>query len=258
MAGTTVQSPQSSAAPEAAPTPALVAAAAAPAVELIDLCKSIDDRSILRQVTLSIDRGQFVSVLGANGTGKSTLLRVVSTLVPPTTGALKLFGERATATSVALRRRIGLIGHQSMLYRDLSPAENLTFFARLYGLDNVLSRVARMLEMIGLSDRAADPVRTFSRGMVQRVAIARALLHDPELILADEPFDGLDAPSIESLEHLLAALGEAGKTILMVNHDIEQSVRISDRVIVLRGGRVAVDQPTHRVYARELLSEVRS
>ena len=248
----------------AAPVPALTAAAAAGAeaaavVGLAGVSKSIDDRPILLDLTLSILAGQSVAVLGAHGTGKSTLLKIISTLVQPTSGSLHLFGRRATsADSAALRRRIGLIGHQSMLYRDLSAGENLAFFAKLYGLPDPADRAARMLRMIGLEDRAADAVRNFSRGMVQRVAIARALLHDPELLLADEPFDGLDAPSIESLEHTLSALNEAGKTIVFVCHDVEQSLRIADRAIVLRGGRAVVDQPTHRLYARELLSEVRS
>ena len=237
------------AAPVAAPTAA---------VELIGLGKSIDDRVILREITLSIPAGQFVALLGANGTGKSTLLKVISTLIPPSSGELKLFGKKAMATSVELRRRIGLIGHQSMLYRDLSARENLEFFASLYGLADPTRAACRMIEMIGLGGRAADPVRNFSRGMIQRVAIARALLHDPELLLADEPFDGLDAPSIDSLEQMLTSLNEAGKTIIMVNHDIAQSLRIADRAIVLRGGRAAVDQPTHRLYEREVLSEVRS
>lgn len=233
-------------------------AAAVPAVELVGLSKSIDDRPILRNLAVSIASGQFVTVLGANGSGKSTLLKVLSTLIPPTSGQLKLFGRAATATSVDLRRRIGLIGHQAMLYRDLSAAENLAFFARLYGIDNAAARVREMLAMIGLSQRASDPVRNFSRGMIQRVAIARAVLHDPDLLLADEPFDGLDAPSIDSLEKLLGTLNDAGKTIVMVNHDIDQSLRIAGHAIVLRGGRVVVDQPTHRLYAREVLSEVRS
>jgi heme exporter protein A len=230
----------------------------APAVELLDLSKSIDDRPILRNLALAIEPGQFLAVLGANGTGKSTLLKILSTLMPPSSGELRLFGERAAATSVALRRRIGLIGHQSMLYRDLSAAENLAFFAKLYGVADAPARARQMLDMIGLSARGDDPVKNFSRGMVQRVAIARALLHDPDLLLADEPFDGLDAPSVESLERLLGQLNEAGKTIVMANHDIEQSLNIADHAIVLRGGRIVLDQPTHRLYAREVLSEVRS
>jgi heme exporter protein A len=245
-----IQSPEQ---PAAGITPA-----SAPAVELLNLSKSIDDRVILRNLGLTIAGGQFLAVLGANGTGKSTLLKILSTLMPPSSGELRLFGRRATGDSVALRRNIGLIGHQSMLYRDLSAAENLQFFATLYGVADPIGRARRMLDMIGLSERANEPVKNFSRGMVQRVAIARALLHDPALLLADEPFDGLDAPSSESLEELLGQLSEGGKTIVMVNHDIEQSLGIADHAIVLRGGRIVLDQPTHRLYPREVLSEVRS
>jgi heme exporter protein A len=229
-----------------------------PAIRTAGVGKSIDGRTILRDVSIDVPAGQLVALLGANGTGKSTLLKILSTLVPPSSGQVELFGQVATTTSAELRRRIGLIGHQSMLYRDLSAGENLEFFARLYDVTNPSARAKQMLGMIGLSDRSGDPVRTFSRGMVQRVAIARALLHDPELILADEPFAGLDAPSIDALEHLLSDLKEAGKTIVLVNHDIEQSLRIADHAIVLRGGRVVIDQPTHRLYEREVLSEVRS
>jgi heme exporter protein A len=227
-------------------------------VEASHLAKAIDGRVILRDVNLRIERGQFVAVLGANGSGKTTLLKILSTLSAPTSGQLKLFGEAARGISVALRRRVGMIGHQSMLYRDLSPRENLEFFAKLYAVPNPMRRAQDMIRMIGLVDRANDPVRNFSRGMTQRVAIARALLHDPELILADEPFAGLDAPSIEALEQLLAQLVEAGKTIVLVNHDIEQSLRIAQHAVVLRGGKIVVDQPTHRLYEREVRSEVQS
>ena len=233
-------------------------AADSAAVELTDVSKSIDERAILRNITLAIPAGQFVTVLGANGTGKSTLLKILSTLIAPSSGELKLFGKTASATSADLRRRIALIGHQSMLYRDLSARENLEFFARLYRVSDPKARATQMLNVIGLSDRAGDPVRTFSRGMIQRVAIARALVHNPDLLLADEPFDGLDAPSIDALEHLLGQLHEAGKTIVMVNHDIAQSLRIAEHAIILRGGRVVVNQATHRLYEREVLSEVRS
>ena len=239
------------------PSEAVVATPAS-AVELREVCKTIDDRPILQDVTIDVPSGQLLAVLGANGSGKSSLLRIISTLVAPSSGKLKLFGQTATATSADLRRRVGLIGDQSMLYRDLSPRENLEFFAKLYGLRDPAARAARMLEMIGLSARGGDPVRTFSRGMTQRVAIARALLHDPELLLADEPFAGLDAPSIDALEQLFGQLGEAGKTIILVNHDIEQSLRLADHAIVMRRGRIALDQPTHRLYAREVLSEVRA
>jgi heme exporter protein A len=227
-----------------------------PAVRTIRLCKSMDDRLVLRDLNLSVGSGEYVGVLGANGAGKSTLLKVLATLTPPTSGEVQLFGSKLTRTALRVRARIGMIGHQSMLYRDLSARENLEFFGRLYGLDDVRRRTTDMLDMIGLSDRATDPVKSFSRGMTQRVAIARALLHDPDLLLADEPFDGLDAPSIDSLEQLLADLNIAGKTIVLVNHQIEQTLKIAERAIVIRGGRVALDQPTMRLYPKEVLGEI--
>jgi heme exporter protein A len=236
--------------------PEAPAATASLAVRTVDLYKSIDERPILRGVDLEIETGAFTAILGANGAGKSTLLRIIATLTSPSAGELYLFGERARWNSVKLRARIGMICDQSMLYRDLSARENLEFFARLYGLSDAVPRARKALDMIGMSRRANDPVKSFSRGMTQRVAVARALIHDPELILADEPFAGLDAPSIASLETLFAELCDQNKTVVIVNHDIEQSLRIATRAIVLRAGKVVVDEPTGRLYAKEILSEV--
>lgn len=227
-------------------------------VQAIDLAKSIDGHSILRDVNFKLAAGEFAVLLGGNGAGKSTLLRILATLIPATAGRVELFGELANAMSVNLRRRIGMIAHQSMLYRDLSARENLEFFARLYDVQNPKARASQMLGMIGLSARSEDPVRNFSRGMLQRVAIARALLHNPEILLADEPFTGLDAPSIASVEELLGQLHAACKTIILVNHDIEQSLRLADRALVLRGGKVAIDRPACELRSREVLAEVQS
>jgi heme exporter protein A len=167
-----------------------------------------------------------------------------------------LFGARLGRDVTAVRSRIGLIAHQTMLYRDLTARENLEFFGRLYGIRNPAGRARMLLEVIGLSGRADDPIKAFSRGMTQRVAIARALMHDPELLLADEPFDGLDAPSVEATEHLLAHLNRAGKTILLVNHDVRQSLRLTPRMVVLRGGRVVMDRATDGLDAAGVLAEV--
>jgi heme ABC exporter ATP-binding subunit CcmA len=227
-----------------------------PVIRITKLIKTLDERPILRGVDLEIAAGEYVALLGANGAGKSTLLRILSTLIPPTEGTIELFGRSLTRDSIDLRARIGLIAHNSMLYRDLSARENLQFFANLYGIREPKDRVVRMLKMVGLIERADDPVKNFSRGMTQRVSIARALLHDPQLILADEPFAGLDAPSTTALENLLHKLNLAGKTIVLVNHDIDQTLRLAERAIVLRQGKIALDQPTHRLYAREVLSEV--
>jgi heme exporter protein A len=229
--------------------------AAAP-VSAVGLNKIIDGRPILQDVNLEVGAGEFVAVLGANGAGKSTLLKVIATLTAASGGELRLFGRRVTRDSAALRARIGLIGHQSMLYRDLTARENLEFFGRLYGVSQPMERAARLLEVVGLADRADDAVKSFSRGMVQRVAIARALVHDPELMLADEPFDGLDAPSVAATEQLLTHLNGAGKTIVLVNHDIGQSLQLARRVVVLKQGRVSLDAAARTLDVAGVLAEV--
>jgi heme ABC exporter ATP-binding subunit CcmA len=230
------------------------AAANVPTVLAESLEKWIDERPVLREINFQITPGRYVALLGANGAGKSTLLRLLSTLTTPTAGRLSLFGEKSTSPSI--RRRIGLIGHQSMLYRDLSARENLEFFAKLYGIPDPAARATALLEEVDLSHRADDPVKSFSRGMTQRLAIARALVHDPELLLADEPFDGLDAPSSRALEKLLAALHHRGKTIVLANHDIPQTLRLVERVIVLRAGEIALDQSAWNITAEQVLAEM--
>jgi heme exporter protein A len=233
-------------------------AAAAIPVKAEGLGVAIDGRAILADIDLEVGAGEYVAVLGANGAGKSTLLKVLATLTHASTGRLHLFGRRigGGGDCRALRARIGLIGHQSMLYRDLTARENLEFFAKLYGVPRPAERAGRLLEAMGLESRADDPVKSFSRGMVQRVAIARAIVHDPQLILADEPFDGLDAPSVASTEALLAHFHRVGKTLILVNHDIEQSLRLAPRAVVLRRGRVVVDGATRNLNAAAMLAEV--
>lgn len=221
------------------------------AIETIGLGKSIDDRPILEEISFSVAPGSFVSLLGANGAGKSTLLRILATLTAPTAGKLLLFGAANPD-----RSRIGLIGHQSMLYRDLTARENLRFFGRLYGVKHLEKRVSQLLEAMNLADRADDPVKAFSRGMTQRVAIARALIHSPDLLLADEPFDGLDAPSISSLETTLTNLHREGKTIILTNHNIEQSLRLTQRALVLREGWLVLDQPSSSLTPTSILKEM--
>lgn len=226
-------------------------------VAAIALSKVIDSRPILHDVSLVVPPGEFLAILGANGAGKSTLLKVIATLTSASSGELHLFGQRVTRDSASLRARIGLIGHQSMLYRDLTARENLEFFGRLYGVEKPVARAQRLLEVIGLADRADDAVKSFSRGMVQRVAIARALVHDPQLMLADEPFDGLDAPSVSATESLLTHLHSAGKTIILVNHDIPQSLNLARRIIVLRRGAVSLDAPARSLDVATMLKEMR-
>ena len=225
-------------------------------VQALDLGKQIDGRAVLQEVSLEVLAGKFVAVIGANGAGKSTLLKILATLMRPDSGELRLFGQPVRGDASLLRARIGLISHQSMLYRELSARENLVFFGRLYGVRQPRRRALDLLEMVGLADRADDAVKTFSRGMTQRVAIARALVHEPALLLADEPFAGLDAPSVERLQEILARLQASGKTILLAHHDIDQSLRMAQQAIVLRQGRVVVDRCTRKLDAATVLREM--
>lgn len=226
------------------------------AVRAIDIDKAYDSRRILRGINLDLAPGSFLALLGANGAGKSTLLRVLSTLIAPSAGALHLFDQPVTRNAAALRARIGMISHQPILYRDLAVLENLEFFGRLYGVADVTRRALDLLDQLHLRKRALDPVRTLSRGMTQRVAIARALMHDPPLILADEPFAGLDAPSAATLERLLGDLHAQGRTIILSNHDIAQSLRLATHAIVLRAGEVVIDRPAAGLDAQAVLEEV--
>jgi heme exporter protein A len=225
-------------------------------IRVAGLCKWIDGRSILREIDLEVGAGEFVAILGANGAGKSTLLKVLATLTHASAGTVELFGRRVSRESADLRARIGLIGHQSMLYRDLTARENLEFFGRLYGVADAAGRAEQLLRVMGIDNRADDPIKSFSRGMVQRVAIARALMHDPELILADEPFDGLDAPSAAATEELLSYLHGAGKTIVLVNHDVRQTLRIAGRVVVMRRGAIVADAKAQSLDAAGVLAEL--
>ena len=235
----------------------LATAIAPPAVRAAAIGKRIDDRPILSDVTFDVEEGRFVALLGANGAGKTTLLKVLATLTPATEGTLELFGATVgTRSAAAARSHIGLIGHQSMLYGDLTARENLVFYGKLYGLDDPRGRADALLDAFGLGERADDPVRTFSRGMTQRVAVARALVHRPKLLLADEPFDGLDAPSVADLEDIFRQLHDAGRTIIMTNHDIAQSLRLAERAVVLRRGRVVVDRPVRSLDVRAVLGEM--
>jgi heme exporter protein A len=226
------------------------------AVRLHGLGKRYDERWVLRDITLDVPAGSYLALLGANGAGKSTLLHTLAMLSPATRGGLSLFGESATRPSPALRARIGMIGHQPMLYRDLSAIENLVFFGKLYGVTRPIQRAGELLECVGLADRAQSVVKTFSRGMVQRLSIARALMHAPDLLLADEPFSGLDVPSVQAVSALLAELNADGKTVILTNHDVRQSLELAQRVVVLRRGGVISDRPVRDADADEVTREV--
>ncbi len=213
------------------------------AVELRGLWRAFGDRAVLRDLTLSVPAGRTLAVLGPNGAGKTTLLRVLATLLRPTAGAVAGLGCALPREAWRARGRIGFLGHEPLLYRDLTAVENLRFHARLYGLaGDAAARIAALLDQVRMSHRADELVRNLSAGMVQRLAVCRAVLHEPELLLLDEPRSHLDPEAAGLAEPLLGA--DAGRTRVLVTHDVDAGLAEADLVLALRpGGSVAYAGP---------------
>jgi heme exporter protein A len=198
---------------------------------------------VLRDVDLTLAAGEILAVAGPNGAGKSTLLRVLAGLMRPTAGAVEVLGRPLAGDAAEARRGIGLLSHHSLLYDDLTLAENLTFAARLYGLPRPAAAAGAALAAAGLAERAGDTPRRLSRGLLQRAAIARALLHAPRLLLLDEPFTALDAGSADRLRAELSARRTAGLGIVVVTHHLAEVWDVATRVAVMVEGRWVCDQP---------------
>jgi heme exporter protein A len=222
------------------------------ALEVEGLTRHYGEREALGDVSLSLAEGQTLVVFGPNGAGKTTLLRVLATLLRPHAGSVRVLGSTLPEEAWAVRGRVGMLGHEPLLYRELTARENLRFHARLHGVDE--ERVQELLDALAMGARANEPLRTLSRGMVQRVAVARAVLHDPELLLLDEPHSNLDPAAIELVAPLIGAGGEDGsdaestrrRTRVICSHDPGGDIARADVVLGLRAGhqvllRAAVD-----------------
>jgi len=198
----------------------------------------------LSGVDLRLAEGDFLTLFGPNGAGKTTLIRILATLMRPSAGRVLIGGLDVAECTAQVRRLIGVVSHQTFLYRDLTAEENLLLYARLYDVPEPRERVREALDRVALGPRACDPVRTLSRGMQQRVSIARAVLHDPAILLLDEPYNGLDQHAAASLTGILQEMALRGRTVLMTTHDLEQGLALSKRVGILSGGRLAHEGPT--------------
>jgi len=206
------------------------------AISLRGVTRRYGERTALDAVTLELPTGQTLAVLGPNGAGKSTLLRVLATLLRPHAGELAVLGHSLPQENWAVRGKIGLLGHEPMLYRELTARENLRLHAKLHGV--ALERIGELLALVALDRRADEPLRTLSRGLVQRVAVCRTLLHDPELLLLDEPRANLDPAACEIIEPLIGRASR--KTRVIVSHDPAGALLEADLVLGLRRGRAAL------------------
>jgi heme exporter protein A len=210
------------------------------AIELADLGRAYGERVALAGVTLAVDTGQTLAVFGANGAGKTTLLRILATLLRPHHGTARVLGRELPRDGWAVRGKVGFLGHDPLLYRDLTARENLRFHARLHGV--AATRIDTLLDAVGMRRRADDPVHTYSRGMLQRVAVCRAVLHEPELLLLDEPLAGLDPGAAAAVAPLIA-----GGTRVLISHDVEHGLAEADVVLGLRAGKAALLAPAGEV-----------
>ena len=211
-------------------------------VSLVDVSRHFGRRRAVTKVSLSAGRGEIVGLLGPNGAGKSTLMGMAASLVRPTSGEVRYGGGTARSLGPALRHQIGLLAHELHLYPELTARQNLSFFARLYGVD-AGGPVEAALAAAGLSDRGEDDVSGFSRGMRQRLALERALIHQPRLVLLDEPFTGLDDRAVSVVTERLRGIAASGAIVLLATHDLDLAEGLVTRVVLVRGGRLIADEP---------------
>jgi heme exporter protein A len=222
------------------------------AIDIARISKFYGATPALRDVDLQLPWGNALVLFGHNGAGKSTLLRALSTLVRPDRGTMRIAGFDRDRQASRIRAAIGYVGHDSLLYDDLTPVENLHFYARLYGLPNPTERIAEVLRDVGAVEWSGRRVRTLSNGMRKRIAIARALLHRPRVLLLDEPETGLDESGLELLDAVVRGVADGGASVVMTTHGTERGLAVADRVAVLSGGRMIVSCERSAISAAEV------
>ncbi|GAV25863.1 sodium ABC transporter ATP-binding protein [Carboxydothermus islandicus] len=223
-------------------------------IEVQNVTKKIGDKVILKNISFNVEEGQFITVLGPNGAGKSTLFKILSLLMKPTSGVIKINGIAVNEGGIALRQKLGVISHNSFLYDSLTARDNLLFYGKMYGVKKLEERVREVIQQVGLELSFYQQVKTFSRGMLQRLAIARCLLNDPEIVLFDEPYTGLDQQAIDILNNVLKTLKQRKRTILMITHNFEEGVELSDRILILNRGELVFDEAN--LYDLKSLKEI--
>jgi heme exporter protein A len=223
-------------------------------IEVRKLVKRFGLKTVLRGLDFQVEAGEFVAVLGPNGAGKTTFLRILASLSRPTLGDVRIAGHLLPAQASAVRRRLGVVSHQPLLYGDLSAEENLRFYGRMYSVSGLERRVDEVLELVGLAARRRDLVRTFSRGMQQRLAIGRAVFHDPEVMLFDEPHTGLDQDASTMLDKVLSEVAARGRTVVMTSHDLARTADLATRFDVLSRGVIVASASRSEIQADRLLA----
>ena len=218
------------------------------------LVKRFGLKPILRGVDFEVQPGEFVALLGPNGAGKTTFLRILASLSRPSLGDVRVAGYQLPKEAAQVRARLGVVSHLPLLYGDLTADENLRFYARMYGIENVEPRLNEVLEMVGLIKRRSDLVRTFSRGMQQRLAIGRAVLHDPDVMLFDEPYTGLDQDASSMLDGVLKTVAAQGRTVVMTSHDLARAEDLATRFDVLSRGVIAATTTREQLNGGNLLT----
>ncbi len=214
-------------------------------IQVQGLIKTFSNRPALKGLDLKVGQGESVVIFGPNGAGKTTLIKVLATILSPSSGKILVGGLSLKNNAEEIRRSIGVVTHQTFLYNNLTAHENLEFYSRMYDVPAYKERIHEVLALVGMTARRHDRVGTFSRGMQQRISIARSLLHKPSIMLLDEPETGLDQQAVSMLWEVLQASGEGKRTTLLTTHNMERGLELGDRLLILAGGKIVYETLRH-------------